>query len=1106
MEQNRVFTIGNLRSMASRVVIFFLHCWVQPESLPNPEPLDRRFMKVKQIHERILSLVWRSRGDVRILYYLIYLLISLVPLTKSASSQDNIDFARDIRPILSENCSFCHGPDDQQRQADLRLDTSEGAWSVIDQGDSEESELFQRLISEDAEILMPPPDSNRELSERDIQLIKRWIDQGAQWEEHWSFKPIKKSPLPTLSENTLTPVRNEIDLFIQKKLQGSSLSPAEEASRQTLIRRLYLDLTGLPPTREESQEYLDDTSPDAYEKLVDRVLESKHFGQRMAWDWLDAARYADTNGYQGDRERTMWPWRDWVVKAFNDNLPYDQFTRWQLAGDLLPNSTHEQKLATAFNRNHMINGEGGRIAEENRVEYVMDMTETMGTIWLGMTLNCCRCHDHKYDPILNEEYYQLFAFFNQTSVNGGGGNAQTPPVLASPTDRQQATVSELQKEKDNYDLKLATRKEQLAKSQAAWEETKLAEISRIQTWIPSKTIDAKAEKSDLKVLDDRSVLAVSKTGAAGAASNDTYTVEIDFPSPEGSRSIAAARLDTLLDPSFNNSLSHSDSGNFVLTEITFQVLDREGTPAREEPLKIKSAEATFEQGSHQITNSYDGDPTTGWAVYEGGRVAKNHAAVFRFDQTIELNDGERLQVILAHDSIHDKHNIGRFLISTSADPNAELTDSKKMLVAALRVNQEDRSEAEKEIISTSHQNSDDQYTQITQRLKDLDKRIEQNRNAWPKVMVMADQPNRRKTFLLERGLYNQPKHEVDTGFPNSLLKAAPEIHIPKGETETLNRLDLAKWLTHPDHPLTARVTVNRFWQQVFGVGLVKTTEDFGTQGETPIHLHLLDWLARDFIDNNWNVKALIRLMVTSHTYRQKSVIPSAEIYELDPENRLLSRAPRYRLPAWMIRDQALAVSGLLSPEDRGASVNTYQPPGVWEEASFGKKQYRQDTGEKLYRRSLYVFWRRIIAPTMFFDNASRQTCTVRSGRTNTPLHALQTLNGTTYVEAARKLAERSLNHKLSEAAGDDEFVQDQARINFIFNCVLARDVSDTESEILQKGLVRARSQFADTPDASLELLSVGESPRDETLNANEHAAWTSLCLAVLNLDETLNRE
>jgi hypothetical protein len=784
-------------------------------------------------------------------------------------ASDEIDFSREIRPILSENCAFCHGPDEQTREAGLRLDLADGAWSVIEKGASDESELIRRIISDDPDEVMPPPDSNRSLTASQIELLRRWVDQGAAWEQHWSFQPLQAPPVPSVPHRDHAPIRNPIDAFVRKELDKRGIKPAPEADRPTLIRRLSLDLTGLPPTPQQVEAFVGDSDPGAYRRLVDRLLASPGFGERMAWNWLDAARYADTNGYQGDRERTMWPWRDWVVDALNRNLPYDQFTVWQIAGDLLPQSTFEQKLATAFCRNHMINGEGGRIAEENRVEYVMDITETVGTIWLGMTLNCCRCHDHKYDPITNREYYQLFAFFNQTPVDGRGGNPQTPPVLAAPS-RQQS--------------------ERLA------------------------------------ALGDR-----------------------------------LAALD-------NDIRSLRDS------------------------------------------------------------IAPDQAA-----QEAQLEETPEYQVL--------------------QERREEVVGQRDKLQESL-----------------------------------------------PQVMVMEELPQGRPTFMLTRGLYNQPTDEVRAALP-ACFPLPEELATSSGAP--MNRLTLARWLVDSANPLTPRVTVNRFWQQLFGIGLVKTTEDFGTQGETPVHLGLLNWLAWRFRENGWDVKDLIRVIVNSHTYRQSSQVLDPEAYESDPENRLLARGSRFRMPSWMLRDQALFVSGLLSPHRGGPAVNTYQPPGVWEEASFGKKTYQRDEGEELYRRSLYVFWRRIIAPTMFFDSASRQTCTVKVSRTNTPLHALQTFNGVAYVEAARVLAESVLFGRgvAGVAAGEESQVLEQ-----VMRRVLGRPPSTREERILLRGLHRSRNEFKDQPEQARLLLEVGESPRDESIDPVEHAAWATLCLAVLNLDETLNRE
>ncbi len=790
-------------------------------------------------------------------------------MAMSCCASDEVDFLRDIQPILSENCAFCHGPDEQTREAGLRLDRADSAWSVIEKGSSHESELIRRIVSDDPDEVMPPPDSNRNLSEDQIRLLRLWIDQGAAWEQHWSFQPLQAPRVPSVSRHEHAPIRNPIDAFVRVELDRRGLAPAPEADRRTLIRRLSLDLTGLPPTPEQVDAFVGDSNPGAYRRLVDRLLASPGFGERMAWSWLDAARYADTNGYQGDRERTMWPWRDWVVDAMNRNLPYDQFTVWQIAGDLLPQSTFEQKLATAFCRNHMINGEGGRIAEENRVEYVMDITETVGTIWLGLTLNCCRCHDHKYDPITNREYYQLFAFFNQTPVDGRGGNPQTPPVLAAPS-RQQSE-------------RLAALDERLA-----------------------------ALDDDIRILRES-----------------------------------------------------------VAPDQTAQAAQLEDTP---------------------------------------------------------------------------------------------------------------------------------EYQVLEERRREVVEQRDKLKESLPQVMVMDDLPQGRPTFMLTRGLYNQPTDEVQAGLP-ACFPLREEFADASGSP--MNRLTLARWLVDSANPLTPRVTVNRFWQQLFGIGLVKTAEDFGAQGETPLHLGLLNWLAWRFRENGWDVKDLIRVIVTSHTYRQSSRVLDPEAYELDPENRLLSRGSRFRLPSWMLRDQALFASGLLSRHHGGPAVNTYQPPGVWEEASFGKKTYKRDEGEELYRRSLYVFWRRIIAPTMFFDSASRQTCTVKASRTNTPLHALQTFNGVAYVESARALAESVLLGcgVVGVVPSEESKVLEQ-----VMRRVLGRLPSAREERILLRGLHRSRDEFAEQPEQARLLLAVGESSRDESIDAVEHAAWTTLCLAVLNLDETLNHE
>jgi hypothetical protein len=807
------------------------------------------------------------------------LVLAFLP-SLAPAAEPKVDFARDVLPILSDSCFKCHGPDEKSRKADLRLDTKDEARAALVPGNSAKSELIRRLKPDDTEELMPPANTNKKLTPQQIAILKRWVDEGAEWGTHWSFTPVKRPPVPAGHFS------NPIDAFISERLVREKLAFSPEADKARLLRRITLDLTGLPPTPKEVEEFLADKSEKAYEKVVDRLLASPRYGERMAWDWLDAARYADSNGYQGDGERTMWPWRDWVVKSFNENMPYDRFTVQQIAGDLIPKASREEILATGFNRNHMINGEGGRIAEENRIEYVFDQTETVGTIWLGLTLTCSRCHDHKFDPLTRTDYYRLFAYFNQTPVNGGGGSGQTAPVIDFGSPEMEAKQKAAQKE---YDA---------AAKAIAPIEVKLREAGMIM-----------------------------KDG----------------------------KYDTTL------------------------------------PVVIESA----------LRKGF------------GGRVDPNN------DDLI-------------------KH----------------------------------------------YAKSEPEYVKKLTELRKLKAARDAAANAIPRVMVMQDMPKPRETFILTRGTYDKHESKVQPGLPATFGGAAGP-----------NRLHLANWIVAPENPLTARVTVNRFWQMFFGTGLVKTAEDFGIQGERPSHPELLDWLAAEFVASKWDVKKLVKLIVTSRTYRQASKI-APEIRERDPENRMLARGPRYRLPSWMIRDQALAASGLMTPTFGGPSVKVYQPAGVWEEATFGFKRYQQDTGEALYRRSLYVFWRRIVGPTIFFDSANRQTCSVKTVVTNTPLHALGTLNDVTYVEAARVLAEKAMQSNADDAK----------RLAFAFHRVLGRDPTEPEATILNASLTKQRDLFAADPAAAAKLLKVGDSKRDEKLNATEHAAFTAVCTLILNLDEALSKQ
>ena len=794
---------------------------------------------------------------------------------------EEVLFDRDIRPILADHCFACHGPDSDQRKADLRLDTREGllgdanAPGPFVPNEPEKSQALTRILAEDPADRMPPPKAKRPLSQDQIRLLQQWVNEGANWQRHWAFEPIVKPAAPVFGTSSWG--RHPIDLFIHKRQTEASLTPEPEASREELIRRLTLDLHGLPPEPEAIDAFVEDPAPDAYERLLDRLLSSPRYGERMVWNWLDAARYADSNGYQGDRERTMWPWRDWAISAFNRNLPFDQFTVQQIAGDLLHEATDEQILATGFNRNHMINGEGGRIAEENRIDYVMDMSETVGTVWLGLTLNCCRCHDHKYDPLSQRDYYGFFAFFNQTPVNGGGGDPQTPPVLTAPTDRQKIQA-------------------ELA-AQARTEQETVLRLWEREHWANG----------------NEEILAILQTDIRGR--NDQ-------------------QLDRLIE----------------------------------------------------------------------------FAAASRPD-----------------------------------------------------------------------------YTQRLEELKNQRKRLADLEKSFAKVMVMKDRDSPRETFLLNRGLYDSPEDPVAAATPTALP--------PLPGSAPRNRLGLAHWLTSPTHPLTARVFVNRQWSLFFGQGLVTTPEDFGTQGKRPSHPELLDWLASDFIASGWNVKRLHRQMLSSAAYRQSSRT-SPEKRQSDPDNRWLARGPRYRLPSWMIRDQALSASGLLVDEIGGPPVNPYQPLGVWADFTFNNKRYQAGKGAALYRRSVYTFWRRIIGPTMFFDSAKRQTCTVKSSRTNTPMHALATLNDPTYVEAARILAQQAIQAETSP----------EKRLELAFRRAVGRYPRPVETGIMLQRLKIAGDYFAQDPKAAEALLSEGDSPSDPALDPIRHAAYATVCGLILNLDEFLSKQ
>jgi mono/diheme cytochrome c family protein len=1028
------------------------------------------------------------------LYRWLWLLVACLLVPAAARAESPIDGAariqydRDIRPLLSDRCFKCHGPDAQQRQAGLRLDEVEAAFKPLESeqtpivpGKPETSELVRRIFAEDADERMPPPDSGKELSPAERDLLRAWVAQGAEHRRHWSFVRPQRLALPPVKDLAWT--RNPIDRFILARLEAERLRPAGEADKEALIRRVTLDLTGLPPTLEEIDAFLADASPDAYEKLVDRLLQSPRFGERMALEWLDAARYADTHGYHIDSHRDMWKWREWVIEAFNRNLPFDRFTVEQLAGDLLPGATLQQRIASGFNRNHMINFEGGAIPEEYLTAYIVDRVNTTATVWLGLTVACSQCHDHKYDPLSQKEFYRLYAFFNnvpEQGLDGKKGNAA--PLLRIPTRQQQQKSDELAAAMANIEERIKLPHEEVDAAQAEWELA--ATVEQPVEWTTLEAIDfTSLGGATLTRLDDLSLLASGENPA-----QETYRLTLPVRSPR----LTALRLEVLPDESFNaKGPGRSASGNFVLTDV--RVVAGSDAVQSSKPRKFKEATTEYSQKNYTIAAAIDGKPDTGWAIFP--QVGKPHTAVFELEQPIAAEEQATLILELDFQSEFKQHQFGRFRLfgTDSKDPHGKQSLPEKVReILALEPSQREEQQSTelrahyRGKVSPIVKRWKEEIASLKKSQEELDKQI-------PSSMVMQELDKARDTFLLMRGQYDKPGEKVSAGVPAALG------YLP--EDAPANRLGLAQWLVQSDHPLTARVIVNRYWQMYFGTGLVKTSEDFGSQGEWPSHPELLDWLATEFIASGWDVKAMQRLIVTSATYRQSSAV-TPSLAARDPENRLLARGPRFRLPAELIRDQALAVSGLLNVQIGGQSVSPYQPAGLWEEMAFGKEftaqTYVQSHGADLYRRGMYTFWKRTVPPATMstFDAPDRETCTVRRLRTNTPLQALVLMNDPTYLEAARKLAERVL---LEAGSSPSE------RIAYAFRLATARRPSERELAVLERIYQEQLRTYQQNPEAAAKLLSVGESPRNGQLDPIELAAWSMVASVILNLDEAVTK-
>ncbi|MFN0078685.1 MAG: PSD1 and planctomycete cytochrome C domain-containing protein [Prosthecobacter sp.] len=1009
-------------------------------------------------------------------------ILGITLLIASPMVAADFSFNRDIRPILAENCFYCHGQDPNKRKGGLRLDVREetvkpmeSGEAAIVPGDAARSALVSRIFASDPDEQMPPSKSNRMLTQQQKDNLKRWISEGAKYEAHWAFTAPVKATLPVVKKTGWT--RRDLDRFVLAKLEANGLQPAPEAEREVLLRRLSLDLIGLPPTPAEVDAFVADTAPDAYEKVVERLLQSQHYGERMVLPWLDAARYADSNGFQQDGDTFQWVWRDWVVRALNADMPFDQFSIEQLAGDLLPKPTTDQLVATAFNRNHLLNGEGGAIAEEQRFNILFDRVDTTATTWLGLTIACAQCHDHKYDPLTQRDYYGLLAMFNnvpERGVPGGSGQYRVAePSIPVGSEEKLARLKEL--EAANASAKAAENEVSNSKeTKAAYEATEKNLTSQsVVEWTalrPSAAVSTGELK--LNVLDDLSIFAEGKAPDKG-----DYTITL----PASIAGLTGFRIETIPDRRLpQKGAGHGDSGNAVLTGLKLKVGNR--------VVRFTAAAATYSQAGFSPAGVIDDDSNTGWAFYP--ETNKPYVLTVQTAEPVTASAGEEMVLTFEFQSANKQHLLGRFRISgTSATLPATRTALPDDISAILKKGERTKEDAAKLRDYVTKNSAPLAVTRTRDAAKAAEKALNDFRTTLPRVMIMSDsQP--RQTKLLSRGDYLNPTVDVTANSPAFLPR------LPEGSPN--NRLGFAKWLFQPAHPLTARVQVNRLWQHFFGTGIVKTVEDLGVQSEVPVHQELLDWLAVEFREQGWSQKHMVRLIVNSATYRQSSRV-SREALQRDPENRLMSRGARFRAPAMILRDVALAASGMLETRVGGPPVYPYQPDAIWESLAITKERdftYPASSGRDLYRRSLYTFWRRTVGPANMFDASNRQVCKVRQNITNTPLHALTTLNDPTWAEAARVLAARSM-----ESATETE-----ARLTFALRSVLGRKPTARDLSALSKAFDRQLAIYKDDPKAAAEVVAIGTAPKNEKLDTAEHAALTAVCLAIFNLDEALTRE
>jgi len=1056
------------------------------------------------------------RGSV---FLFLLAVVFLSPVSFAAAAAGKVDFRREILPILSDACFRCHGPDEPKREAHLRLDTLEGLYrtregvTVVRPGKPNESALILRIGSHDSDKIMPPRNAVRQLTAAEIGTLQRWVTEGAPWAGHWAFAPIEKvTPPPVAGTVAVSP----IDAFVGDRLRREQLQLSPEADPERLLRRVTLDLTGLPPTPAERAAFLADKSQDAYEKVVDRLLASPRWGERMAVEWLDVARFSDTHGYQLDRPRAMWAWRDWVIDSFNKNTPYDRFVTDQLAGDLLPSPTKLQRLATGFNRLHNQNEEGGIVEEEYRQAYIADRVATFGTAFLGLTLECARCHDHKYDPISQKDFFALSAFFQNIDEAGqisykGFADSMPVPTLLLTTDEQDRELASLQQKTKEAEATVAKVRADSSDAFGRWLTEKgpvpneprgvvarftfeKIEDGKIASALPGGesglTIETPAivqsARGNVAELNGENGFKFPKVGFFKRTDPFSLAIWIQPPAVVAPRSVVLHRTKAPAD-------AGSRGYEIVLEQGRIAFGLHYLWPGAS--IKVLTTQAIAPTAWTHLTVTYDGSSrAAGVRIYANGDAAALEVVrdgLFKdvtYDGTEpDLAIGQRFRDNgFTGGRVDDLVLFDRALTSLEATQLAGRDD----FAVAWKTNSSQLTAVQRQGLAEYFLGEAYAPAQAAARaLQAL--HVAQNRIVMsvPEAMVMQELPTPRKAYLLQRGAYDSPGEEVTAATPVALPAFSRDLPH--------NRLGLARWLLDPVNPLMARVTVNRFWQTMFGQGLVETSDNFGVQGAPPSHPELLDWLANDFIGSGWNVKSAVRQIVCSATYRQTSLAAS-ELVARDPHNRLLARGPMRRLTAEMMRDQALAASGLLVERIGGPSVKPYQPPGLWEEIAMGRPKYEQGKGEDLYRRSLYTFWKRTVPPPtmMLFDAAERNVCTVKRQSTSTPLQALALLNDVQQVEAARLIGERMLREGGSTL---------EARLAWVFQLVTGRAANPRELTILRRLYEEQAAAFAADPSEAERLTKMGEAPTDGSLPVAARAAGTVLAQMLLNFDETLMR-